>query len=104
MTHLSGAVQPRRLDEVLQCLGDAVFAVDAEGRCTFLNGAAQRLIRERYGAVHASLAGRSLRAIPGFEGSTLDRAIRRAHDQAEAVTLEERDPAYARCLEALALV
>jgi PAS domain S-box-containing protein len=99
MTHLSGAVQPRRLDEVLQCLGDAVFAVDAEGRCTFLNGAAQRLIRERYGAVHASLAGRSLRAIPGFEGSTLDRAIRRAHDQAEAVTLEERDPAYARCLE-----
>jgi len=100
MPHLSGAVQPRRLDEVLQCLGDAVLAVDAEGRCVFLNGAAARLIRERHGAVHPSLAGRSLRAaIPGFAGSTLDRAIRRAREQAEAVTIEERDSAYARCLE-----
>jgi PAS domain S-box-containing protein len=100
MTHLSGAVHPRRLDEVVQCLGDAVLAVDAEGRCVFVNGAAARLLRERYGAVHASLVGRSLRAaIAGFAGSALDRAIRRARDEAEVVTVEERDPAYARCLE-----
>jgi two-component system, cell cycle sensor histidine kinase and response regulator CckA len=100
MTHLSGAVHPRRLDEVLQCLGDAVLAVDAEGRCVFLNGAAARLFRERFGAVHASLVGRSLRAaIPGFAGSSLDRAIRRARNDAEMVVVEERDPGYARCLE-----
>jgi PAS domain S-box-containing protein len=100
MAHLSGAVRPRRLDEVLQCLGDAVVAVDAGGRCIFLNAAAARLLRERYGAVHATVVGRPLRAaVPGFEGSTLECAIRRARDELEVVTVEERDPAYARCLE-----
>jgi two-component system cell cycle sensor histidine kinase/response regulator CckA len=100
MTHAPGAVHPRRLDEVFQCLGDALLAVDADGRCVFLNAAAARLVRERYGAVHDSLIGRSLpRHLPGFAGSLLDRAIRRSRDDLEVVTYEERDPAYARCLE-----
>ncbi|MGH7519457.1 MAG: PAS domain S-box protein [Gemmatimonadales bacterium] len=100
MTHAPGAAHSRRLDEVLQCLGDALFAVDADGRCVFLNAAAARLARERYGAVHESLVGRSLTEhLPGFAGSLLDRAIRRSCDELEAVIFEERDPAYARCLE-----
>ncbi len=100
MTHASGAVHPRRLDEVFHCLGDALLAVDGEGRCVFLNAAAARLARERYGAVHESLLGRSLRQhLPGFAGSLLDRAIQRSRAELEVVTFEERDVAYARCLE-----
>src|SRR5688500_11866853 len=100
MTHTSGAVQSRRLDEVFQCLGDALLAVDGEGRCVFLNAAAARLVRERYGAVHESLVGRSLRRqLPGFAGSLLEQAIQRSRGELEVVTFEERDPAYARCLE-----
>ncbi|MGH7631053.1 MAG: PAS domain S-box protein [Gemmatimonadales bacterium] len=100
MTHASGAVHSRRLDEVLHCLGDALLAVDGEGRCVFLNAAAARLARERYGAVHENLLGRSLREhLPGFAGSLLDRAIQRSRDELEVVIFEERDVAYARCLE-----
>ena len=100
MTHASGAVQSRRLDEIFQCLGDAVLATDTAGRCVFLNSAAAGLIRERYGAVHETLVGRTLRKhLPGFAGSPLDRAMQRARDQLELVTFEEHDPAYARCLE-----
>jgi PAS domain S-box-containing protein len=100
MTHASEAVHSRRLDEIVQCLGDAVLATDAEGRCLFLNAAAARLVRERYGAVHHTLIGRPLRRhLPGFAGSPLDRAIQRARDHLEVVTFEEQEPAYARCLE-----
>ncbi|HET8624133.1 MAG TPA: PAS domain S-box protein [Gemmatimonadales bacterium] len=100
MTHASGAVRSGRLDDVLERLGDAALAVDAEGRCIFLNPAAARLIRDRYGAVHGSLLGRLLRDhLPGFAGSALDHAIQRARRDLEIVTYEERDPAYARCLE-----
>ena len=100
MTHASGVAQPRRLDEVFQCLGDAVLAVDTDGRCVFLNAAAARLVRERYGAVHETLIGRLLRKqLPGFTGSPLDRAIQQSRDELEVVTFEERDAAYARCLE-----
>src|SRR5688500_49280 len=100
MTHASGAVYPRRLDEAFQCVGDALLAVDTDGRCVFLNAAAARLVRERYGAMHDTLIGHSLRKhLPGFAGSPLDRAMQRSHDELEVVTFEERDPAYARCLE-----
>jgi PAS domain S-box-containing protein len=100
MTHVSGAVHSKRLDEIVHSLGDALLAVDGEGRCVFLNAAAARLVRERYGAVHDSLVGRSLRKhLPGFAGSPLDRAIERSRVELEIVTFEERDPAYARCLE-----
>src|SRR5687767_7573276 len=100
MTQASGAVHPRRLDEVFQCLGDALLAVNADGRCVFLNAAAARLVRERYGTVHDTLLGRILRRhLPGFAHSPLDRAMQRARDELEVVTFEERDPAYARCLE-----
>jgi len=100
MTHASGVAQPRRLDEVFQCLGDALLAVDTDGRCVFLNAAAARFVRERYGAVHETLIGRLLRKqLPGFTGSPLDRAIQRSRDDLEVVTFEERDAAYARCLE-----
>ncbi len=100
MTQPSGAVRSRRLDEVFQCLGDALLAVDADGCCVFINAAAARLVRERFGTVHESLVGRSLRGhLAGFAGSALDRAIQRSRAELEVVTFEERDAAYARCLE-----
>ncbi len=100
MTQASGAVHTGRLDEVLDRLGDALLAVDADGRCLFLNAAAARHARERYGPVHETLLGRSLREhLPGFAGSLLDQAIRRAPTELGIVTFEERDVAYARCLE-----
>jgi PAS domain S-box-containing protein len=100
MTHASRAARPNRLDDVLERLGDAVLAIDAEGRCTFVNAAAARFVRERFGALHESLVGRSLRdQLPGFAGSALDHAIQRARRDLEIVAYEERDPAYARCLE-----
>src|SRR5687767_12039294 len=100
MTHAPGAVQTRRLDEVFHSLGDALLAVDAQDRCVFLNAAAARLVRERYGAVHDTLIGRPLgQQLSGFAGSLLDRAIQRSRTELQVVTYEERDPAYARCLE-----
>jgi PAS domain S-box-containing protein len=100
MTHASGAVSSGRLDDVLERLGDAVLAVDAEGRCIFVNNAAARFVRERFGAVHETLVGRRLRdQLPGFPGSALDHAMERARRDLEIVSYEERDSAYARYLE-----
>ena len=100
MTQASGAVRTGQLDDVLERLGDAILAMDAEGRCTFLNTAAGRFVRERFGALHESLLGRSLPdQLPRFNGSALDLAIQRARRELEMVCYEERDSAYARSLE-----
>ncbi|HEU5169845.1 MAG TPA: PAS domain-containing protein [Gemmatimonadales bacterium] len=93
------AVLTGRHGDVLERLGDAFLALDAEGRCTHLNGAAARLLRERYGAVHDPLVGRGLvERLPGMRDTPLDRAIRRARAELEPVTLEEHD-AWGRRLE-----
>jgi PAS domain S-box-containing protein len=89
-----------RLDDILERIGDAFFAVDAGWRCTHLNRGAARLLRERYGAVYEGLVGQVLHErLPAIAGSPLHSAMRGALEQLEPATVLEYDAAFRRWLE-----
>ncbi len=101
MTHsTTGTTLPGQLDVVLERLSDAFFALDDAGRCTCLNRAAERLLRERYGALHDSPVGQILwDKLPAVLGTALERSLRLAQADLEVVTYQEYDAPFQRLLE-----
>ncbi len=94
------AVSPGQRADILDRVGDALLAVDGEWRCTRVNRAAVRLLRERYGAVPGAIEGRVLwEAVPALAGTPLEHAMRRAVAQLEPATGLEFDPRFDRWFE-----
>jgi hypothetical protein len=94
---------PAALAALVDRLPAAVLALDPEGRLTWLNAAAERLL----GQLQADLLGRVLAEVPGTTGRALVSAGTEAADSAEPVTVLAAGGWYevraARAAEGLAL-
>ena len=76
--------QPRMI-AILESITDAFYALDAEGRFTYVNREAERLL----GAPKEGLLGRSLwEQFPELAGTKLELELRRAQTEAAAVVFE----------------
>ncbi|MGY1701305.1 SpoIIE family protein phosphatase [Geodermatophilus sp. SYSU D00766] len=94
---------PAALAALVDRLPAAVLALDPEGRLTWLNAAAERLL----GHPQADLLGQVLTEVPGTAGRALASAGAEAADSAEPVTVQAGGGWYevraARAAEGLAL-
>ncbi|HEX5386954.1 MAG TPA: PAS domain-containing protein [Gemmatimonadales bacterium] len=100
-THIAASFAPPRLDDMLERLGDAFLAFDADWRCTYANRAAIRLLSERYGAASGDPTGRVIwDRVPGLAGTALETALRRAAAARVPVSSSELDAPRGRVLEA----
>ncbi|REG22940.1 PAS domain S-box-containing protein [Archangium gephyra] len=77
---------PPRLEELLEVVTDGVLALDVQGRPTYVNTSAERIL----GRSRNLLLGRRLWAeLPGLEESELYRACHRALAEGTPATVEE---------------
>lgn len=94
------AVSPGQHADIFERVGDALLAVDGEWRCTRVNRAAVRLLRERYGPVPGAIEGQVVwEAVPAIVGTPLEHAMRRAVAQLEPATSLEFDSRFDRWFE-----
>ena len=88
---------PPRLDQLLEVVTDGVLALDVEGRPTYVNTSAERLL----GRARNEFLGRPLwTELPALEETQLGRACRRALAEGTPTTVEEHLPFLGAWLEA----
>ena len=86
--------------DALDRLGEGVFALDAEGRFTYLNHTARRLLPGLTGGSASDLLGTSIwDASPSFSQTPAAAALRRAQAEGAPVFHPVRDPVSGRMLE-----
>jgi PAS domain S-box-containing protein len=77
---------PPRLDQLLEVVTDGVLALDVQGRPTYVNTSAERIL----GRTRGQLLGRRLwTELPGLEDTELARACHRALAERTPATVEE---------------
>jgi len=90
---------PRSLD-ALDRIGEGIFALDHDGRLTYLNSTAQRLLPVLTGARDSDLSNTVIwDASPSFVDTPAGRALRRALADGVPVIHEVRDPVSGAMLE-----
>jgi PAS domain S-box-containing protein len=86
--------------DALDRIGDAVFALDAEGRFTYLNHVARHLLPALTGTNSRDLLGTIIwDASPSFPETPVAAALRRAQADGAPVVHPIRDPVSGRTLE-----
>ncbi|MGH7498454.1 MAG: PAS domain-containing protein [Gemmatimonadales bacterium] len=89
----------RSLD-TLDRIGEAIFGLDHDGRFTYLNSSAQRLLPGLTGASGSDLLGTIIwNASPSFSETPLGRALRRAEADGVPVVHPVRDPVSGALIE-----
>jgi PAS domain-containing protein len=90
---------PRSLD-ALDRIDEGIFALDHDGRFTYLNSTAQRLLPGLTGARDSDLSNTVIwDASPSFADTPAGRALRRAQEEGVEVVHEVRDPVSGSMLE-----
>ncbi len=86
--------------EVLDRIGEGIFALDADGRITYLNRTAERLLPGLTGVSSSDLPGTIIwEASPSFAQTPTATALRRAREEGAPVIQPVRDPVSGRTLE-----
>jgi len=86
--------------DALDRLGEGVFALDAEGRFTYLNHIARHLLPGLTGSSAPDLLGTIIwDASPSFSQTPVATALRRAQIEGTPVAHPVRDPVSGRTLE-----